>query len=73
MSLLLLRVGVFIVMFIWTLDKFVRPEHAREVFENFYYISGVSSTTVYVIAAIEILIVIAFLIVTKRNGPTVRS
>ncbi len=67
LSLLLLRVGVFIVMFIWTLDKFVRPEHAGEVFKNFYYISEVSSTTYYVIAAIELLIIIGFLIGFRKK------
>jgi hypothetical protein len=67
LSLLLLRVGVFIVLFIWTLDKFVRPEHAQEVFKNFYYISAVGSTAIYLIAAIEILIIIGFLIGYKKK------
>lgn len=61
-SLLLLRAGVFVVMFVWTLDKFIRPEHAGEVFKNYYYISEVSSTALYVVAAIEMLIIIGFLI-----------
>ena len=67
LSLLLLRVGVFLVMFIWTLDKFVRPEHAGEVFKNFYYISEVSSSILYVIAALELLIIIGFLIGFKKK------
>ncbi len=67
LSLLLLRVGVFIVMFVWCVDKFVRPEHAQEIFKNFYHISGVSSTTIYVIAAIEILIIIGFLIGFRKK------
>lgn len=67
LSLLLLRIGVFIVMLVWTLDKFVRPEHSQEVFKNFYYIAGVSSTTIYVIAAIELLIIIGFLIGFKKK------
>ena len=67
LALLLLRIGVFLVMFIWTLDKFVRPEHAGEVFKNFYYISEVSSSILYVIAALELLIIIGFLIGFKKK------
>ena len=33
-SLLLLRLGVFVVMFVWTLDKFVAPDHAARVFDR---------------------------------------
>ena len=36
LSLLLLRIGVFIVIFIWTLDKFVRPGHAGGYCQKFY-------------------------------------
>lgn len=36
LSLFLLRLSVFIVMFMWTLDKFVRPSHASLVYETFY-------------------------------------
>ncbi len=32
LTLFLLRVGVFIVMFMWTIDKFARPEHASAVY-----------------------------------------
>ncbi len=34
--LLLLRVSVFVVMLVWTIDKFVRSEHAISIFEHFY-------------------------------------
>ena len=29
--LFLLRLGVFVVMFMWTLDKFVRPTHGKGI------------------------------------------
>lgn len=32
LSLLGLRLTVFLVMLMWTLDKFIRPEHAAGVF-----------------------------------------
>ena len=41
--LLLLRLGVFIVMFIWTLDKFLKPEHASQVFAAFYGLSALGT------------------------------
>lgn len=34
--LLLLRVTLFLVMGVWTIDKFVEPAHAVHVFEGFY-------------------------------------
>ncbi len=39
-ALLALRLGVFIVMVMWTLDKFVNVSHAARVFEGFYGIAG---------------------------------
>ena len=39
-ALLTLRLGVFIVMIMWSLDKFVQPEHTAGVFANFYGLGG---------------------------------
>lgn len=61
LSLLLLRLGVFIVMFMWTIDKFINPGHAAKVYEKFYYIAGMESAVMYVIGAIEIIILLMFL------------
>lgn len=66
-SLFLLRVGVFIVMFIWTIDKFVRPAHAAAVFKNFYFISGLSAPAFYIIAGIEMVIILGFLLGFKKR------
>ncbi len=62
LALLFLRIGVFIVMFLWTLDKFVRPEHAAAVYENFYFITGLSNVMFYLIGAIEMIILVGFLL-----------
>jgi hypothetical protein len=48
-ALLALRIGVFIVMFMWTLDKFVVPEHSAAVFGGFYGIAGLGPAAVYVV------------------------
>jgi hypothetical protein len=60
LSLFLLRLGVFIVMVMWTLDKFVNPGHAAAVYENFYMLGGLGAAVMYTIAALELLLVLAF-------------
>ncbi len=60
--LLLLRLSVFLVMLVWTLDKFIQPEHAAAVFAKFYFISGLSTGIVYLIGAVQLVILIGFLI-----------
>jgi putative oxidoreductase len=60
-SLLSLRVGVFIVMLMWTLDKFIQPEHSGKVFENFYGLAGLGSTVFMIIGLVELLLILAFL------------
>ena len=66
-ALLLLRLGVFVVMFIWTIDKFVRPEHAAAVYEHFYFIGGLGKTVFYVIGAIELVILAGFLLGIQKR------
>ncbi|MCK5138292.1 MAG: hypothetical protein KAQ85_00480, partial [Thermodesulfovibrionia bacterium] len=61
-ALFFLRLGIFVVMFMWTIDKFIRPEHAAAVFENFYFISGFSAVLSYVIGAVEMIIIAGFLL-----------
>ena len=60
-ALLALRLGVALVMFVWTLDKFVNVAHASRVYENFYGIGGLGSGAMAVIGAAELLLVLAFL------------
>lgn len=60
LALLFLRIGVFIVMLLWTLDKLVNPEHAAKVFKKYYFIGGFDHGLFYVIAAVELVIILAF-------------
>lgn len=60
LALLFLRLGVFIVMLMWTLDKLVKPEHAANVFKKFYFITGLDQGMFYVIGIVELVIIIAF-------------
>lgn len=67
LALFFLRVGVFIVMFIWTIDKFVRPEHAAAVYEHFYFMGGLSAKAFYFIAGIEMAIILGFVVGFKKR------
>lgn len=59
-ALLALRLGVFVVMLMWTLDKFVNPAHANRIFENFYGLTGMGSAVLMALGAAELLLVVAF-------------
>jgi hypothetical protein len=61
-ALLVLRVTVFVVMLIWTIDKFVRPDHAMSVYEHFYFLRGVAPAIIYSIGIAELLLLIGFVI-----------
>jgi hypothetical protein len=60
-ALLALRVGIFIVMFVWALDKFVNPGHTAAVFEGFYGISGLSATLAAILGGLQIVLCLTFL------------
>lgn len=59
-SLLLMRVGVFVVMIFWSLDKLLYPDHAAGVFETFYMIPGLGGGTLAAVGIIQILLEIGF-------------
>jgi putative oxidoreductase len=66
-SLLLLRVGVSVVMVVWTIDKFIRPEHSKQVFKSFYFVQDISLTALYSIATIQLLLTLGFLFGIKKS------
>ncbi len=67
-SLLLLRLGVFIVMIMWVIDKFVNPGHAAAVANKFYMMpEGLGSTVFYILGALQAAVVIAFVIGFKKR------
>ena len=67
LSLLLLRMAVFLVMFMWTIDKFINPGHASKLYEKFYYIAGLESVVMYLLGGIEIIILLLFLVGYKKT------
>jgi putative oxidoreductase len=62
LALLLLRLSVFLVMFVWTVDKFVEPQHASKIMAEFYSVGGVGNFVIYLLATIELAIIVAFLL-----------
>lgn len=66
-SLFMMRLAVFLVMLMWTLDKFINPAHAGKIFEKFYAIAGLESTVLAGLAALELAVLLGFLLgVYKR-------
>ena len=60
-ALFFMRITVFLVMFMWTLDKFVRPEHASLVFKTFYFVPEFGAFVSYLIGTVEMVIILGFL------------
>lgn len=60
--LFLLRASIFIVMLVWTIDKFARPAHASAVYEIFYSLPSFESTVSYIIGGVELVIILGFLL-----------
>tara|TARA_R110001583_G_scaffold16561_15_gene67864 strand:- start:171 stop:599 length:429 start_codon:yes stop_codon:yes gene_type:complete len=65
-SLLFLRLGVFIVMFVWNLDKFINPAHTGKVFEIFYGINMTNHSFTYVLASLQLLLIVLFVTGIKK-------
>ena len=61
-ALFLLRLGVFIVMAMWSIDKIVNAGHAAAVFEKFYLIEGMGTEILMAIGIAQLLLEIAFLL-----------
>ena len=59
-SLLLLRIGVFVVMALWSVDKILNPGHAAGVFETFYFLGGMGAGVLAAIGVVQLLLEIAF-------------
>ena len=60
LSLLWLRLSIFLVMLMWTLDKVIRPEHAAAVFAKFYAMDGFGTTVIITLGVLELVLLLAF-------------
>jgi putative oxidoreductase len=66
-ALVLLRLSIFVVMLMWTLDKFINPQHSAGVYANFYKIGGLEANVIMIIAILELLLLLAFVIGFKKR------
>lgn len=60
LALFALRLGVFLVMLVWTFDKFVNSGHAAAVYAKFYFIGGLESAALSLIGVAELGLIVAF-------------
>ena len=58
-ALLVIRLSIAAFLMVWVADKFLVPDHAQRVFENFY-LSSPSSGLLLAIALAQLLLVLAF-------------
>ncbi|MDA9189548.1 hypothetical protein N9O57_01060 [bacterium] len=66
-ALFALRCGVFIVMFMWTIDKFINPVHTSRVFAKYYLIDGLSNVYSYAVGGLQLVLVLGFLLGVKKR------
>lgn len=66
-ALLCLRLGVALVMLVWSVDKLLRPEHAAGVFGAFYALPGLGHESFYLLGGLQLVVVFAFLAGVKRT------
>ncbi|WP_439477977.1 hypothetical protein [Brevundimonas sp.] len=67
LALLLLRLGVGLVMAMWTIDKIVNPDHASAVFSNFYGFDAQGPAILMAVGLAQGVVVIAFLVGAMRT------
>jgi len=66
-ALLLLRLSVFLVMLMWTMDKLLNPAHAAQVYTYFYGLGGLGPGAFYAIGVAELLLLLAFVVGFRRR------
>lgn len=59
LALLVLRLGIFLVLILWTVGKFVNPTEAISIYAGYYGVH-VGQTAMYVLGALELVVVLAF-------------
>lgn len=60
LGLLMLRLGIFIVMLMWTLDKLINPAHSGGVFANFYKFEA-GPSLLAILAILELVLLALFI------------
>jgi putative oxidoreductase len=58
--LLLLRLTIALVLVMWALDKFFKPDHTQQVFAAFYGLSSLGLPIIYGLGILQSLIILGF-------------
>ena len=66
-ALLALRLGVFLVMIMWTINKFINPAGTSSVFSRYYKIDGINDILSYVLGSVQLALVISFVLGIKKK------
>lgn len=67
LALAFLRISVFLLMFMWTIDKFLNPGHAAGVYANFYFLGGLGATAMYLVGLVELGILVGFVLGMQKS------
>lgn len=67
LALLALRLSIFLVMLVWTVDKFVNSAHSAKVYAHYYFIGGLESTAFSIIGLAELALIVAFVAGFKKR------
>lgn len=59
-ALFFTRISIFLVMFVWTLDKFINPDHAARVYSKFYFLPGLDAQMFTIIGTLQMAVVLGF-------------
>lgn len=62
LSLFLMRLGIFYVMFAWAVDKFLNPSHTAGVWGRFYKFDGIDEMMSYGLGALQVAVLIVFVL-----------
>lgn len=65
--LVVMRLTVFLLMFMWTIDKFLNPDHAAGVYAKFYFLGGLGAAAMYAIGALELAILVGFVLGVQKR------
>lgn len=65
--LLSLRLSVFLVMLVWTLDKFFQPAHAAQIFKSFYGLEGLGPSAIRILGIAELLLLAGFVVGYRKR------
>ncbi|HVA94757.1 MAG TPA: hypothetical protein VNI36_07615 [Candidatus Dormibacteraeota bacterium] len=66
LALLVLRLGIFLVLILWTMGKFLNPDEAISIFSGYYGLD-LGRTAIFVLGALELVVVLAFLLGVQKR------